>query len=1222
MTYIQSKNKFTNLDEYPYNWKFSSYLLTQDVNIKIKNIFTNFNNYPIIHILLFLYDKNNFRQHFIFENENYDVIIKDKLEEIRQRINFIENKEFIQNIITDLAYYTNPQLLDLWYSYFPEIYNRDYNYYYSWNSSFYNLMKSAIENNKYENILYLKEKHNFDFWENTCQYNILSKDILNNIEIFGDFNYNDEETVIKISQLIYNTNSKKLINLFMNSDLINKTDNIISILENYINYDLFEIIKYIVNHKSFPINFLTIIDWNSILEQIYDFNTNYNNNKKLHIKSKIYHFLIKKILSIQNISINEIIKYQSLNNNSGVICNMVRLPNINRTLDLFIDYITFSEIELIDLYTSVIKYGDFETFQYLNFKYNILDFKFKETYELFISMSLLNKNKKITKYLFEMYKYKDLKLNYDFINKKGSCDNKIKKLKLISKYVNLKENNERIIDSLFHTHQKTNKIIKWYIKKVFNNCINSDINLKQLLIAVTQNRNNELLEYFLSTIDKNYNFWNLVPCMLSMSTWLCQSTNILLKYCDLYCDTLFNQSEILKNDICIKMLLPSLLGTNFTFKTNDYLKIFKILKKNKINFIKILEESYEYEFIRNKELIKALLYEEFDIHKLLMYVYQCNYWNYDNNGLTKWIHLKNLVKRKRIAKDIANKKIHNYFYKESIVNLETKPEKEGDSLISRGSNIFYHNMDELDSMYENISVQYKYPVHIEPHQLIDISKTTLWVNQKTDGLTSIDINQDNLFPAVNFEYIKMDGEYIKELDLYLVFGLRSYTKKYNTPIDDYNDLVFEHQLCKDFIKTNNYLDSGNQIYIYEKLKSEAIEIMEFCSKYKDKANKWYPKKVWNIIDPSLNLGILNIIENYQNMIYTSCIKDITMNGFIEQSEIKTDGIILMKSKKELYKYKQERNMTADLSIDNKIYRCYWNNEKWDPRELRLDKKYPNPLHLVDKLTHYHKHPWKIEDIILYQYEMNSKIVYYQKNLKDYHFNQYSNINKKVFNEIIRKHYYNKESNYLDLGCGFCNSLLWKDKHIKIDGIDIDISVLVKKTENKNKNIFIINFANKWQKKNNIINRYYNNEEKIKNNYNIVIMNFSIQYVFKKTNGFKEFITELNNRTESQCRLFISMICLSKSLYLTNESFIKIIDPQIEYKDDLISQAIPSWYQTYYSSRHTKPIKEPRININGFEKLMNFYGWKLNRLFEKENYNIHPNWNQLYSSIKNLEFIKM
>ena len=76
--------------------------------------------------------------------------------------------------------------------------------------------------------------------------------------------------------------------------------------------------------------------------------------------------------------------------------------------------------------------------------------------------------------------------------------------------------------------------------------------------------------------------------------------------------------------------------------------------------------------------------------------------------------------------------------------------------------------------------------------------------------------------------------------------------------------------------------------------------------------KWYPKKVWRFRDTKEILDLLSQVEKYQEGLCRNNWEG-SMLDFITNKELKTDGIILMKDKKSLYKYKPERCMTADLN---------------------------------------------------------------------------------------------------------------------------------------------------------------------------------------------------------------------------------------------------------------------------------------------------------------------
>ena len=507
--------------------------------------------------------------------------------------------------------------------------------------------------------------------------------------------------------------------------------------------------------------------------------------------------------------------------------------------------------------------------------------------------------------------------------------------------------------------------------------------------------------------------------------------------------------------------------------------------------------------------------------------------------------------------------------------------------------------------------------------MIKLNYSNIYISQKTDGVLKMDINKDILFPAVSndFEYVKMDAEYIEELDLYLVFGLRSYTKIHNSILEDYNELISEHKYCSNTI---NYFDTINQVDITKNIINETKNILKFAKSIKTRKINGI-LKVWYFRDKRIILSVMNIIEQYQINLAQKCQKingNQEMSSFIKMNEFKTDGLIIYKNKKDIYKYKL---VVYDCRFTNRrsIWRCDWHDNKWNKREIRYDKQYPNPTKLVEELEYYHHNSWNIQDVINYTKETNIKEIYYQhNNFTDYDYDCFRKYNQKLFNDIIEKYYYRKRYKFLDLGCGYCKNILWKDKDIKIDGIDIDIAFI---ENNKNKNIFIGDLTKKWNNDNkSVIKKYYNkhfNLENLTGNYDIVIMNFSIQYVFQTKEGFKNFINELNRNTKINTQLYMSFMSINEDIYLPRGSYIKLIESQVKYDNIFLEEVIPNWTKTYYTFRHTTPINEPMINAEKLIELLNLHGWKFSKEFEIEN-TLKNSWSQLNDNIKRYGFIRM
>ena len=100
-----------------------------------------------------------------------------------------------------------------------------------------------------------------------------------------------------------------------------------------------------------------------------------------------------------------------------------------------------------------------------------------------------------------------------------------------------------------------------------------------------------------------------------------------------------------------------------------------------------------------------------------------------------------------------------------------------------------------------------------------------------------------------------------------------------------------------------------------------------------------------------------------------------------------------------------------------------------------------------------------------------------------------------------------------------------------------------------------------------------------------------------------------------------MIDLVGNIYLPRGSYIKIIDSEIDYEDDLVNKTIPYWIKTYYTFRHYKAIKEPMIHYENFKELMRKNGWLVSKEFVNEE-QINNEWGQLLNRIKRIELIKI
>jgi ubiquinone/menaquinone biosynthesis C-methylase UbiE len=175
---------------------------------------------------------------------------------------------------------------------------------------------------------------------------------------------------------------------------------------------------------------------------------------------------------------------------------------------------------------------------------------------------------------------------------------------------------------------------------------------------------------------------------------------------------------------------------------------------------------------------------------------------------------------------------------------------------------------------------------------------------------------------------------------------------------------------------------------------------------------------------------------------------------------------------------------------NKIYRCYPINSlplQYEYREIRYDKKKPNPYKVVDMIKCLYLLDWNESNNFYYKHckkIIDNNIIKILNNQKDYLMQTLNTI--KPHNNMV----------WLDLGCGKCKffeliKLIYKPK--KYIGIDFDSNYLAKALKYQDDNLDIvelynINLKNNW----NLDNFKWNTfNYSIKVNY--IFANFSLMH---------------------------------------------------------------------------------------------------------------------------------
>ena len=97
------------------------------------------------------------------------------------------------------------------------------------------------------------------------------------------------------------------------------------------------------------------------------------------------------------------------------------------------------------------------------------------------------------------------------------------------------------------------------------------------------------------------------------------------------------------------------------------------------------------------------------------------------------------------------------------------------------------------------------PKHINPLDFLKIKNKKLYISQKVDGVLRKNLDKDELYPNISDKlmYSSLDGEYIKELDIYIVFNIRSEEFNFNDYYEN-SQLIEEHPVAQNIFKNYSF----------------------------------------------------------------------------------------------------------------------------------------------------------------------------------------------------------------------------------------------------------------------------------------------------------------------------------------------------------------------------------------------------------------------------------
>jgi SAM-dependent methyltransferase len=535
---------------------------------------------------------------------------------------------------------------------------------------------------------------------------------------------------------------------------------------------------------------------------------------------------------------------------------------------------------------------------------------------------------------------------------------------------------------------------------------------------------------------------------------------------------------------------------------------------------------------------------------------------YNIININKSLHILRLAaKRKKRTTIVQNQsKIYRL-----LNDIKTFTPNNKCTVLSRGSLSYQLNKHKFNRIP---------PRHLLPGEILNYNNYLL--KDKVDGIL-INNSPTNIFPVCDlFNTYQIKAEYVEDLDLYLVFDIDIP----NTSIEDRYQILRNH---------HTYTNDNNNIVInikefVDKLLLERKNINKFIKENTKHLIKWYPKFACKVVDSNeINKEIINnIIINDTDIMKTICYSDI----------YNCDGIIItpLDGSREI-KIKPKKLMTIDLLYDginwldrdnNKynniiqgkfkataIYRCYPNpsNNLFTPKEIRFEKKHPNPYNVINNIMSILEYNWEQEMVQSNYYYEKKNYNKLSKRLSIMLRNQY---------ELLEKHINNMNpeinKNWLDLGCGSGKliNIIKKYSPKSYLGLDIDIKQLVKglkyHDENQNYNFNPCDIKENWN--NSKMKWLKLNDMK----YDYIVANFSLMHFISDL-----FWEQLNIHTKSGTKFMFNLVANNMIKWNESNSYIYVEDKETKYM-----------FEWVHNNMKTEPFIEEKVVVN----YLNQHNWNI------------------------------
>ena len=541
-------------------------------------------------------------------------------------------------------------------------------------------------------------------------------------------------------------------------------------------------------------------------------------------------------------------------------------------------------------------------------------------------------------------------------------------------------------------------------------------------------------------------------------------------------------------------------------------------------------------------------------------------------SINKVLTFLRVIAKKRAKSKIINFKVKFYPLMNELLNFKptNKP------VLRNGSINWQYQKQKFTNMP---------PRHLLPYE-INIYDNFL-IREKADGILinnlplSIYPKNDDIFMR------QLKAEYIEDLEVYLVFDI----DLPNTNIvNRYEFLRNNHPYTRN---TSLKLISNINEFMNE-LKEERLLFKKFINENNKHKIRWYPKVsflVENATEEFKEEIIMEMVEN----------KDSEFCTFINKNgDYTCDGIIISPLGQRDIKIKPKDLMTIDLLYDsnnnwvdkekinynklinvnitvkqNKIYRCYPNNNLYEPREVRFDKKYPNSSDIINQILSICKFDWKNKNYILENPYYHLK----KTTLNKVYINQLEKQSSMLQNQLDKMLPENGKT-WLDLGCGKGKlvSHIKKYNPKKYLGIDIDVDVLLKTIHLIDEQDWIkftpCNLREDWND-----SKWFS----LKNlKFDYIVLNFSMMHLFSSD----KFWTQLKNMCSKNTKILFNVVSenIIGHSYTYHDAYMKYNEGKINY---------------YFPWSHSHEVSEEFISQYKLEEKVTKYGFTFNSFYNEK-----------------------